>query len=287
MLTILITGIHGFLGSSLAKKLAGANKVIGLGNNTENTGRLLGQNFKIYSSKQDNPEQIFIDNQVDVVIHAATVYRNNNSVVNMLKTNIELPVKLYELACKYNARLFINTDSFFNDPKADYSYLADYTLSKKHSLEWLKCIRKNVGLINMKIFHMYGPGDGSEKFVSYIITGLKNNVSHIDLTEGNQARDFIFIEDTVDAYSKVIDNYEKFETGYHHLDVGTGKLTTIKELILLAKDITQSSTVLNFGKLSYRQGEIMSAVANNEALIQLGWQNNFSVKDGLLKTIQA
>ena len=89
----------------------------------------------------------------------------------LLNTNILLPVNLLELSNKYNVRLFLNTDSFFNSSQNTYSYLSDYTLSKKHTLDWIKLISNSsfCKIINMKIFHMFGENDSPLKFVPFLI----------------------------------------------------------------------------------------------------------------------
>ena len=51
------------------------------------------------------------------------------------------------------------------------------------------------------------------------------------------------------------------------------------------KELTNSKTKLNFGALEYRKNEIMSAVADNELLTGLGWKPQYSLKEGLMNTI--
>ena len=105
--------------------------------------KINGYNFKVYSSKNDLG-QIFIENKIDIVIHAATIYHQGiNSIMPMLETNVILPIRLYELCNKYKVECFVNTDSFFNNQTDKYSYLEEYTLTKKHCVEWLKKIQKN------------------------------------------------------------------------------------------------------------------------------------------------
>ena len=155
MKTILITGINGFLGSHLAKELSNDYKIVGLANSIKNLYRLKDHSFKVYLST-DATWSIFKENKIFAIIHAATVYkRSTDSTQNLLLSNILLPMKLYELANRFKVSLFLNTDSFFNNAKYNYSYLPDYTLSKKHALEWLRLLKGRCKLINMKIFHMY------------------------------------------------------------------------------------------------------------------------------------
>jgi len=286
MKTILITGINGFLGSHLAKTLKKEYNIIGLEHTLNNMFRIKDDSFRIYSSK-DNFENIFKDNLIFAIIHAATIYRRNNEPMEkLIATNVILPVKLYELANRYGCSIFLNTDSYFNNPKYNYSYLPDYTLSKKQALEWLKLIQSDCKLVNMKIFHMYGPNDASNKFVPEIINKLTNNEPYIDTTYGEQTRDFIFIDDVVSAFKCVIKAFQFITLPYNEFQVGTGNSISVKEFLITAKKILKSNTELRLGTLPYRENEIMHSKADNSALMRLGWFTKYTIKEGVLKTIK-
>ena len=114
MKKILITGINGFLGSHLAKSLKHKFEVIGLANSIDNLYRLEGESFKVYSSKNDALETIFLENDIFSILHVATVYkRQDDPVLPLLKANILLPIQLMELAVKNKVSVFVNTDTFF------------------------------------------------------------------------------------------------------------------------------------------------------------------------------
>lgn len=290
MSSILVTGINGFLGSHLAKSLSVDHTVIGLEYQTGNLFRLTDFDFKVYSFAEQELELLFLENNFDVIIHTATNYRRNNeSLENVIKTNILLPIKLYELAITYKVPYFINTDSFFNNQSYSYNYLGEYTLSKRHLIEWLKVIQKETVIVNMKIFHMYGPGDSPAKFVTWIIKELIDNVPEIKLTSGEQERDFIYIDDVVNAFLIVINNLSRLKNKFNEFEVGTGYLNSISQFVTLAAQLTNSNSKLLFGSLPLREGEIKgkSAVADNKPLLSLGWNFNTSLSDGINKTINA
>lgn len=287
MKTILITGINGFLGSHLAKTLSKDYHIIGLVNSKENLYRLNGYDFHIYTAA-DNLESVFQENTIFAIVHAATVYkRNEEPVDNLIETNILLPVRLYEFAKKYDVKTFLNTDTFFNDPNQNYQYLPEYTLSKKQVIEWIKMLQKNVVIINMKIFHMYGPNDTKNKFIPNIISNLTENIENIDLSPGEQTRDFIFIDDVVSAYKTVLAKQFNFTEKIIEFEIGTGKSTTIKEMVLTIKEISKSNSNLCFGALAYRNDEIMKSKADNSKLLKLGWKPLFDIQHGLNSLINA
>ena len=285
---ILITGINGFLGSHLAKYLKSNFEVIGLEYSLDNLHRIDSDNFKVYTTKITSLEKIFKENDFYSVIHAATVYRRENEpIFNLLDTNINLPVRLLELCNTFSVNMFFNTDSFFNNTDYSYSYLSDYTLSKKQSLEWIKMFATKTPckVINMKVFHMYGENDTKTKFIPFIIDKIKNNALTIELTSGEQTRDFIYVNDVVSAFQFVIENYNSLNS-FQEFEIGTGESHTIKETVLLIKTITNSSSDLDFGSLHYREGEIMDSRVNNFKLHKMGWEARFKLRDGLENCIK-
>ena len=288
MKTILIVGINGFLGSHLAKSFKDNYKIIGLTSNTNNLSRIDKEEFEVFSSSDKEIANIFENNTIDIIIYAATQYQSSgNKLFSLFNTNVILPFKLLELSKQHNIKSFINVDTFFNNPQYSYSYLSDYTLSKKHLVEWLKIFSTKCSfkVVNMKIFHMYGEGDSNNKFIPSMIVKISNNEPFINLTKGEQKRDFIYIEDVVEAFQTVassissLDNFQEFE-------VGTGTSISIHDLLITIKKMLNSSTKLNFGSLEYRKNEIMISKADNSTLLKLGWKVKHDIIEGLRKSIQ-
>jgi CDP-paratose synthetase len=284
---VLITGINGFLGSHLAKQLKANYNIIGLEYSLKDLHRISSDNFEVYLSNERSFKKIFTKYNIYAIIHVATIYRREGEpILNLLKTNINLPTRLLELANHFKIKLFINTDSFFNNSKFSYSYLPHYTLSKKHSLEWIKLYSNDsvFKVINMKIFHMYGENDAPGKFISSITNMIINNEKSIDFTLGDQTRDFIYIKDVVNAFEFVLDpklNLKK----YQEFDVATGSSISLKNFITLIKTTTKSITQLNFGKLPYRKGEIMVSKTDNLSLNKIGWKPLYIGVKGVEKYI--
>lgn len=286
MQTILITGINGFLGNRLALKLSQNFKVLGLEQNRNNLFRIAEANFKIYSISEDSLEGIFEDNKIDFIIHAATLYGHNKELSsNIIQTNILLPVRLIEIAQLYKVKAFLNIDSFFNSPENKSTYLSEYSLSKKHCIEWLIQLNYVTKVINLKIFHMYGPGDNKNKFVAWIIEQLQQSKPIIDLTPGKQLRDFIYIDDVISAFETVLLNINFIENKFSSIDVGTGESISIEEFVKIAKTLINSPSKLKFGALQYRDNEIMFSKADISLLKKFNWEAKISVSQGVTNII--
>jgi CDP-paratose synthetase len=287
--TVLLTGATGFLGSYLAKRLlCEGYKVIILKRSFSDIWRIkdILNDLIYYNIDEFSIEQPFKEHKkIDIVIHTATCYgRNSENVSKIVETNLLFPLRLIE-----NAVLF-NTDTFFNTDTLQYKYLNTYTLSKKQFVEWIKIFSKKIQIVNLKIEHMYGPKDDKSKFVTWLISEFLNNRCEIKLTKGEQKRDFIYIDDVVNAYIKILENREKLSS-YEEFDVGTGKQIKIKDFVILTKQTVSSilnrevKTRLNFGALPYREGEFMEIKENIKPLLDLGWHPEVELEEGIKRTI--
>jgi nucleoside-diphosphate-sugar epimerase len=134
---------------------------------------------------------------------------------------------------------------------------------------------------------MYGEGDDVTKFTAYVIRAFLDNASELKLTLGEQRRDFIYIDDAVDAYAVVINHLSEFNPGFNELDVGSGRAVTIREFVEIARRIADASTDLKFGAVPYRPNEPMFLQANTAFLNALGWKNKYDLASGVALTIES
>ena len=276
MKTILLTGINGFLGSNLAKTLSKEYNIIGLEYSLENQFRIAECNYKVYSAENGISEKIFTEQLIDIVVHTATFYgKNNEDFVQMFNANLYSPFSLLNKAIQYECKLFVNTDTVLD------SFINTYALTKRQFQQWLYLRKNEIKVINIQLEHFYGNGASSTNFITAMIHKLKNNEAQIDLTLGEQQRDFVYIDDVVSAYEILLKNNPGIKDTYSEFRVSTGQLTSIKNLMIYLKEITGSSTVLNFGAIPYRDNELMLSESDNSALIQLGWRPKYSIEEGL------
>jgi nucleoside-diphosphate-sugar epimerase len=295
METVLLTGATGFLGSHLLERLTGEGyRVLVIKRSFSNTWRInhLLSRAKFYDIDGVSLKYVFEENNIDIVIHTATKYgKKGEYCAEIIESNLLFPVTLLELSVSHNTKIFINTDSFFNTDNLKYEYLNWYSLSKHQFIEWLKLFSDKIQIVNLKLEHLYGPGDSDDKFVIWLIKKCIENEPEIKLTEGQQKRDFIYVSDAVDAFILILKK-RKLLPNYSTFEVGTGDNISIKDFALLVKNITSDisgkevNTFLNFGAIPYRKGELMESRADNTSLRQLGWNCSVGLKEGLKKTIK-
>jgi CDP-paratose synthetase len=283
---ILLTGATGFLGSHLARALIeNKHAVIGLKRRTSDSSRFsdLEKRAMTFFDIEDGLDHLFENYpDIDLVIHAATSYGNQGEFLSeVLRANVILPLRIMELASLRENCVFINTDTFFCKISEEYPHLNGYVTSKKMFYQLAVKFSKThqCSFVNIRLEHVFGPGDGQFKFASRIIRKMLDDVPEIKLTLGEQLRDFVYVDDVVNAYLKIIGSVGVMEkVGVKCFEIGCGSAISVKDFVTTAHRIIGSKSDLLFGALPYRENEVMSSKANLEALRNLGWRSTVKLE---------
>lgn len=283
-MNILLTGATGFLGRNLLTLLVNDGHNVSIlvrpSSSLKKISTLLHR-VTICTIRGNALHELFINTDIETIIHCATNYgRGDVSPVEILETNLLLPIRLVQSGHQYGVRCFINADTILE------KRINDYALSKSQFREWFKKYSQKMICINVAMEHFYGPHDDSSKFVSFIVKQLLDDTDRIDLTPGEQKRDFIFIDDILSAFLIFLTHGESLKPGFHDFHIGTGKLISIKEFVEMAKRISgNTKTLLNFGAIPYRENEVMETIIDSNGLFALGWKPVNSFFEGLSKMI--
>jgi len=286
---ILLTGASGFLGSALAKHLQQAGHELAL------LLRPLSKLDRLYGSENlfdisrcvtdDEVFELVKRSMPDVVIHTACTYgRHGETATQILDTNVRLGLVTLQASLR-NGRpvTFINTGTVLKPN------LSLYALSKHQFSEWGRSIvlqsAANLRFVNVQLQHMYGPGDDASKFSTHVLRTCQRNEPELDLTAGEQLRDFIYIDDVVSAYRVLAEQRDQLEA-VCDIEVGSGVAPQVRKFVETVHKLTNSSTHLNFGRLPYRSNEAMVCQANIGRMQALGWAPCFDLSTGLKKTIE-
>ena len=141
----------------------------------------------------------------------------------------------------------------------------------------------------MKIEHMYGPGDDSKKFISWLLSQMHMNVPSIGLTKGEQKRDFIYIDDVISAFQIVLNNISKLQN-YSEFQIGTGTSIPLRDVVdtllsLYKVSYPENDTKIEYGVIPYREKEPMSIFVDTHHLVKLGWKPKYELVEGLQNLI--
>ena len=137
--------------------------------------------------------------------------------------------------------------------------------------------------IILRLYNTYGPRQDLNRFIPIIISGCIKN-EKFPCSKGNQLRDFLHIDDVVDAILKSLTS--KNARG-QIINIGSGKPRIIKKIIEYIKNISKGGYPL-FGKVKLRKDEILKVYPDiNKAKNKINWRPKISFKKGLKVTIDS
>ncbi len=285
--TILLTGATGFLGAHLLPALVSAGyQVVVFKRQHSDVSHIAEYSNKVvlYDIDGKRPLKGILSRHVfDGMIHLATDYgkRNNNDVSQMCQVNIDFATELLNWAAKNECKFFVNTHTYAH---SEYTL---YSAMKNAFLEILKYYANNFSLkiINMRLEYVYGPKDDTTKLIPAMIESFLHGKS-IRSSPGKQKRDFVFVEDVVWAYLKVLSRMTRLPKGLTEFGIGTGTSITLKSFVHKIEKLMGVSRAVEWGAVSYRRNEIFDSKADTRlARRYLGWKSTQDDQQGLLKTI--
>ncbi len=281
-MNIAITGISGYLGSCLAKNLVKEHRVFGLKRKNSDCSRIKDlSDIVLFDVENRNLEDLFKKIKIDVVIHCATCYgRSGETFDEIMEANVIFPLKVISTAEKHGVKFFINSDTVLN------KFTSTYSLSKKQFLEWRNNFKK-INFVNVQLEHFYGPGDSDKKFVTRMIHSLIRNEQEIKLTSGKQKREFLYIDDIVNAYDVVLKNLSKLSGESEDIVVSSDEKISIREFVdLLKSSLGNTKTFLNFGAIESRPEEVKPNCRRKSLLESYGWKALYSISQGIKETVK-
>ncbi|STD22900.1 NAD-dependent epimerase/dehydratase family protein [Enterococcus mundtii] len=305
---ILITGGAGFIGSTLANHLGDHNDIVVIDDLSMGNRENLDQTKKItfiegdVSDKQ-KMEKIMQSHRFDYIFHLAAIASVADSVERPLEThrvNFDSVLMLLELIRKYQPNLkrivFSSSAAVYGDeptlPKKEESvirpltpYAIDKFAAEQYVLDY--CHLYDVPGTAVRFFNVYGPNQNPNSPYSGVISILVDRykkqladekASFTLFGDGSQSRDFVYVEDVVQALLLV--SKEEKALG-QQFNVGTGNSTTLLELIQTINQILEVELLLDYQE--ERVGDIHDSLADITKLSALGYQPKHSILDGMRK----
>ena len=279
---ILVTGANGYLGSRLCNSLGEGWEVFAVVRSGSELTRLEGGAISLhmlYADEGDFFSEV-LQIQPEVVIHTATDYGGQDTRAKEVEwANLEWPRRLLEVFIKGGGSVFVNCDTSL-PPAVNH-----YAFTKRAFRERLKIEGEAVQVINLVMEHFFGPGDG--RFVSFVVDQLRAGAHPLSLTAGEQRRDFLYVDDVVNAILMVLEKRREVGPGYVEVGVGSGEARPLRERVEGIADLLGvSRDVLEFGALPYRDNEPMCSVADVSILKGLGWSPANGFEEGILKMLR-
>lgn len=290
MKKILITGITGFVGSRLAKKMLKNNfQVIGIKRPSSSLNNIkdIEKNIKLcdYDGQINSLNKIFEEQQgIYAVLHIASWYLREHKPENindLIESNVTFSTNLIEACVNNNCNKFINSTSFTEfDESGNYAPDSLYSATKKAFSDiidyYARCRKLNA--ITLVLYDNYGENDNRKKLFWLLEDSFKNS-RKIDFTAGEQKLSMVHIDDTCDGYLKALQLLDKDNSKNEHLKFFLGgKKYSLKEIVSKYSEITKKNIQVNWGALPYRDNQIMNPYIGD---ILPGWQPDISLEEGI------
>ena len=298
----IVTGSAGFIGSHLCEELLSRGyEVTGVDSFLDYYPRVIKEsNMKDF---QDHPRFRFIERNIldvdwtkelsdtDVIFHLAAqagVRASwSKSFVIYTKNNIEATQLLLEESKKSKLKKFVyaSTSSVYGDtdqiPMREGALLkpvSPYGVTKLAAEDLCYLYWRNFGIpyVALRYFTVYGPRQRPDMaFYRFILAGLEGRKITV-FEDGNQTRDFTFIQDIVRG---TILASEKGTNGQVY-NLGGGSRISVNEVLKMLQEIMDTRLDVHFAEK--QKGDMRHTFASTElAKRDLGYDPTFSLRDGL------
>jgi CDP-glucose 4,6-dehydratase len=307
---VLITGANGFLGSHLVSRaLTYKAEVIALVKEDipYSLFNLAGLNQQTKLIKADVRSKgpinsLFKNRHIDFCFHIAAqaiVGVANNSPLGTLETNIEGTWNILEAGRVFGvgALVVASSDKAYGEHKK-LPYEEDTPLLASHPYDVSKACADilsrtfahtyKMPIAVTRCANIYGPGDFNfTRIIPDAMQAVINDKDPVIRSDGSPLRDYIFIDDIVDAYFSLAEKLYSGKTGYGEaFNFGTGKpisvLGLVRKIIKISGKNYLKPVILGKGKI---KGEIdRQYLSSRKAERILGWNSRISLDEGLKKT---
>ena len=304
---ILITGVAGFIGYNLAKKLLKKNEIIGLDNlnnyysvDLKNERLKILKNSKNFSfykidiTNKNKMKKFLIKYKFDYIIHLAAqvgVRYCETYPDKYIKTNI---LGFFNLLDNLNYSelkkiIYASSSSVYGDKKKfpinekeKLNPKNIYGLSKKFNEELADLFSHKTDMIGLRLFTVYGDWGRPDMFFLKILKSIINKKKFFLHNNGNHYRDFTYIEDVVTIINKLI--FNKSKSKHQVLNICSNKPISVIDLV---KKIEKFFGKSNISKIPLNNLEMIKTHGCNKKVKKLiNYNKFFSIDYGLEKTIK-
>ena len=305
-MTILVTGGAGFIGSNLIEYLVNNNFNVKVLDNfsTGKKENLISvvDNIEVIENDIRNFEIVkSVIKNVEYVFHFAALSSVPLSVSNPIlanEINITGTLNLLRASAEENVKKFIFASSSAvygnsnNLPIAENNILkplSPYAITKLAGEEYCKVFSKIYGLntVSLRYFNVFGPKQNPLSEYSAVIPkfikAMKSDNRPVIYGDGLQSRDFIYIENIIDALTKCA--FKDFEPGLV-MNCACNKQTNLIMLVDYINQILGKTIKPKFE--NERKGDIKHSYADISLIKNvIDFEPKIDLKEGLVKTISS
>ena len=304
MTQVVITGVAGFIGSTLAEKLLhDGHNVRGVDSftnyyplqikekNIENC--LKHTNFSLIRQDLDSsPDLSTIFKNAEYVFHLAAqpgvraswgkefvIYvKNNISVTQKILESLKNNTTLKKFVLASSSSVYGNQSNIMNEETSLTRPVSPYGVTKLAAENLVNLYFKNykIPTVSLRYFTVYGPKQRPDmaftRFFNSIIKDKKLSI----FGDGEQTRDFTYVDDIV----KATINAATSDSVGEILKVGGGSVFSLSQIIEFMKEITEKEFEIDFS--AEQKGDVKHTSADiSKAEKLINYKSNTDIKYGL------
>jgi len=303
----LVTGATGFIGTALVRRLLAEKFEVAclVRGSSRNLSALAGlSGVKVIAVPSFHTEQLkpaLAGTSVEVVFNLASygVHQEHRDPQQLIDGNLGILTHVLEATSRWPMRKFIHASSCseYGSPRPSKSGVSEaeplrpvslYGAAKTASFVYGNALASTFGIpfVALRLFGVFGPGETRQRLVPYLIQRLQREES-AELTPGEQVRDFLYIDDVIDAFLAAAQE-EGLEPGRAY-NVCSGQPVRVREIgEAVADAIQKPRRLLHWGKRAYREDEPEWLVGDNSQFKRAtSWRPQLSLNRGIHRMIEA
>ncbi|KAF3452906.1 hypothetical protein FNV43_RR03339 [Rhamnella rubrinervis] len=294
---IFVAGHRGLVGSAIVRKLQSLGFI----------NLVLRTHADLDLTSQNDVESFFATEKPQFVILAAAkvggIHANNTYPADFIAVNLQIQTNVIDSAYRHGANklLFLGSSciypKFAPQPIPENALLTGpleptnewYAIAKIAGIKMCQAYRIQYGwdAISGMPTNLYGPYDNFHPENSHVLPALMRRFHEAKVRgakevvvwgTGSPLREFLHVDDLADAVVFLMSKY----SGLEHVNVGSGKEVTIKELAELVKEVVGFEGELVWDKT--KPDGTPRKLMDSSKLAGLGWTPKVSLKDGLIDT---
>ena len=301
-----VTGCAGFIGSTLSERLLGEGfDVIGIDSFTDYYSKdikeynlknlILNDKFTLVNENLVTCDlKKYLD--VDYVFHQAGqpgvrgswgydfeeyIYNNISATQKLLEASKNFNIK--KIVYASSSSVYGNTDTIPMKETQITKPYSPYGVTKLAAENLCDLYSKNYGLsvISLRYFTVYGPRQRPEMAISTFINNILNDKKISIYGDGNQGRDFTYVDDIVDANIKAA--YSDIRSDI--FNVGSQSPIKLIDVVKIIEDITGKKANINY--LDSKKGDVKDTYSDiSKIKSNLGYECKFDLEKGIFEQVK-
>jgi dolichol-phosphate mannosyltransferase len=295
---VLITGASGFVGVNVARRM------IERGHETHVLLRAAHRPWRLrdlgahhaHVADLGDPsavDALFAAVRPEWVLHLAAygAYPSQTDVRQCVRTNVEGAVNLIDAAARHGVLRFVNTGSSseygLKDHPPDEDEPAEpnslYAVTKLAATGYARHVARagRLHALTLRLYSVYGPYEEPSRLIpAAIVRGIEGRLPPLAAPE--IARDFVFVDDVVDAYEAALSAGVPPGGVYN---IGTGTQTSLRAVVNVARAHFDIAEEPAWGTMAARTWDTSTWVAKTaRARAELGWEASTPFEKGFRLT---